>query len=273
MKMKHNKKRNTAFLYESLIKELTKAIVKEDKEKKQKIIQIIKENFNKSSLLRKELEMYKELFEAKNLNSEYAKRLMIEVKKDYWSLDRKEVFNSQTKLIKQINESLSSTFFANFISNYRDIASVGQFLNSQNLKPKTRLIMEDRVLGLITSKETKYEDIQHIDKLTYKTFVEKFNRTYGTCLRKEQRDLLTNYIVSFSDNGLGLKVFLNEEILRLKEKVDVCLKIDKIKNNKNYHENMIKILEKLNSFNKKPINEKLVKDIFYIQDLVQEVLD
>ena len=119
MKMKHNKKRNTAFLYESLIKELTKAIVKEDKEKKQKIIQIIKENFNKSSLLRKELEMYKELFEAKNLNSEYAKRLMIEVKKDYWSLDRKEVFNSQTKLIKQINESLSSTFFANFISNYK----------------------------------------------------------------------------------------------------------------------------------------------------------
>ena len=30
--MKHNKKRNTAFLYECLIRELTKAILKEDKQ-------------------------------------------------------------------------------------------------------------------------------------------------------------------------------------------------------------------------------------------------
>ena len=34
MKMKHNKKRNTAFLYEVIIRELTKAIVEGDKNKK-----------------------------------------------------------------------------------------------------------------------------------------------------------------------------------------------------------------------------------------------
>ena len=34
--MKHNKKRNTAFLYECLIRELTKAIVRENVEKQQK---------------------------------------------------------------------------------------------------------------------------------------------------------------------------------------------------------------------------------------------
>jgi len=36
MKMKHNKKRNTAFLYESLIKELTKAIVRKQTDPKNK---------------------------------------------------------------------------------------------------------------------------------------------------------------------------------------------------------------------------------------------
>ena len=36
--MKHNKKRNTAFLYECLIKELTKSIVRKDETRKQKII-------------------------------------------------------------------------------------------------------------------------------------------------------------------------------------------------------------------------------------------
>ena len=44
MKVKHNKKRNTAFLYESLVKELTKAIVRQQEERKGKIIKIIKEN-------------------------------------------------------------------------------------------------------------------------------------------------------------------------------------------------------------------------------------
>ena len=40
--MKHNKKRNTAFLYESLVKELTKSVVRQLSERKIKIVQIIK---------------------------------------------------------------------------------------------------------------------------------------------------------------------------------------------------------------------------------------
>ena len=52
--MKHNKKRNTAFLYESLIKELTKAIVYRGQEdKKQKILETIKKYFNSNTELKK----------------------------------------------------------------------------------------------------------------------------------------------------------------------------------------------------------------------------
>ena len=47
MKVRHNKKRNTAFLYESLIKELTKSIVRNQTETKQKVINILKEYFGK----------------------------------------------------------------------------------------------------------------------------------------------------------------------------------------------------------------------------------
>jgi len=39
--MKHNKKRNTAFLYESLIKEMTKAIVRSDLKTKQVVTSIL----------------------------------------------------------------------------------------------------------------------------------------------------------------------------------------------------------------------------------------
>ena len=42
--MKHNKKRNTAFLYESLVKELTKTIVRQQEGRKEKIVNIIKKS-------------------------------------------------------------------------------------------------------------------------------------------------------------------------------------------------------------------------------------
>ena len=41
----HNKKRNTAFLYECLIRELTKAIIKENKEQQRVVKSILKEFF------------------------------------------------------------------------------------------------------------------------------------------------------------------------------------------------------------------------------------
>ena len=56
--MKHNKKRNTAFLYECLVKELTKAIVHNDNDLKSKITEVIKENFKKGTILKKDLDIY-----------------------------------------------------------------------------------------------------------------------------------------------------------------------------------------------------------------------
>ena len=47
IKLKHNKKRNTAFLFESLTKELTKAIVAKDEKRKALVLSIIKEHFNR----------------------------------------------------------------------------------------------------------------------------------------------------------------------------------------------------------------------------------
>ena len=194
---------------------------------------------------------------------------MYESKKDYEAVDKKEVFNAQTSLIKEINESLSNEVFANFISNYRNLASIGQFLDSDNLNAKQRILIESKVVSTLSAKKKTKDDMKHIDNLTYKTFVNKFNVTYENTLRKEQKDLLTNYITSFSDNGLGLKSFLNEEIGRLKE---VLTSVSNNENtDKQISENTKKVVEKLQSFSKKPITEQTVRDVFYIQDLAYEV--
>jgi hypothetical protein len=53
--MKHNKKRNTAFLYECLIKEMTKAVVRKDLELKEQIVRILKQYFTKGTPLSRRL--------------------------------------------------------------------------------------------------------------------------------------------------------------------------------------------------------------------------
>ena len=262
--MKHNKKRNTAFLYECLVKELTKAIVRNDNDLKSKITEVIKENFKKGTILKKDLDIYNSLLEGTG-QTEYAKslRVIYEIKKDYDNLDRKAVFNAQTKLIKQINESFNSGIWNNFIGNYKNMATADMFFKQEKLPAKKRLLIEHRVVEF--RRETLVESkMKHIDNLTYKTFVNKFNDTYAETLRQEQRDLLTNFIISFSDNGVGLKSFINEEIHRLRTSLQTL-------NEGAYAPNALKVVDKLNSFKERRLDEQMLRDLFYIQDLVHEV--
>ncbi len=267
--MRHNKKRNTAFLYECLIKEITKAIVRKDAHKKDKVLSIMKEHFHKGSLLSEDLQLYKQLLETKLSKEKNARRFSLEVRKDWDNLPRKEIFNLQTNLIKQINECLDPKVFSCFVENYRDLATVGSFLQSSDLKAKQRILSEDRVVSLLSKSETEENEMKHIDNLTYNTFVERFNKSYRHSLREEQRALLTNYITSFSDNGLGLKTYMNEEVGRLKRKINTLLVNSTFSDD--YKAKFGKILEKLDSFSMKKIDESMVKDTFYIQDLIAEV--
>jgi hypothetical protein len=266
--MKHNKKRNTAFLYECLIKELTKAIVREDKKRQIITKKVLKEFFNKSSELRKELDLYNSLLGSKSLNESYSRRLLEETKKDFYGLDRKRIFNSQTRLINVMNQQIGHDIFSNFIPNYKDIASIGLYFQDNKLTAKKRIMLESTLIKFLSRDEQVLTEMKHLDNLEYKTFVNKFNNAYDRTLRTEQKNLLTNYIVSFSDNGVGLKSFLNEEIGRLKNAVQQQIIEGSTTPNS---ENFKKVKDKLDNYSKTPINQQMVEEIFYIQDLIAEV--
>ena len=266
--MKHNKKRNTAFLYECLIRELTKAIIKEDKQRQTKVKDALLEFFAKGKILSKELDLYKSLLESKELHQDFSRRLMVETKKDFDTLDRKEVFNEQTSLINKINKTLGNQVFSNFVPNYKDLATIGLYFQNSSLGAKKRIMLEDKVVNYLTRLDENQTELKPVDQLEFKMFVKRFNDTYQHSLLKEQKDLLSNYIVSFSDNGLGLKSYLNDEIGRLKEEMDV-----KISENSNPSllENFKKVRNKLNTYAKRPVDSTMVEEVFYIQDLLAEV--
>ena len=90
-KFRHNKKRNSAFLYEALIQELTRSIFSKDKAKKKKIIAIIKESFGKESSLYQELKLYRSIFETKDVDTLTAEKIINEVKRQHLSIDQKKL--------------------------------------------------------------------------------------------------------------------------------------------------------------------------------------
>jgi len=110
-----------------------------------------------------------------------------------------------------------------------------------------------------------------IDNVVYKTFVEKFNKKYENGLLEEQKQLLTHYIASFADNGVELKFYLNEEIARLKTKLEEAKGIEEIKLDKDMLNKTNQVIEKLNSFAQQNANEELLTTVLKAQSLVKEL--
>ena len=228
MKIKHNKKRNTAFVYEALIREATVSIIKQDDQRKDKVFSIIKKHFNQDSLLYKDLECYRSLYEDTAPNEEMANKILLEVKAQKRLIDPSGLFTQQTALIHDVNKELTPETFNNFVPNYRCLATIQQIL-SVKASPKTRVMLEGEIIkNMVVLKENK-DAMPTVDNLTYRQFVGKFNEKYDNKLLKEQKDLLQHYVTSFSDNSLQLKMFLNEEIARLKSELNEAKEIACIK--------------------------------------------
>jgi hypothetical protein len=113
--------------------------------------------------------------------------------------------------------------------------------------------------------------MQHINNLVYKSFTKKFNEAYSQDLHKEQKDLLSKYVLSFVDNGLELKMFLNEEIGRLKKEVEDSKSTEEIKSDKDMIKAADEVLNMLGAFYKEQVTENQIKKILKIQKLVREV--
>lgn len=273
MKLKHNKKRNTAFLYETLVKELTAAVVEQDTNRKNAIVSIIKEFFSKGSILKRELDLYKALNETHKLDVYTAERLIAESKKQFAELDRKVVFNTQTALIESINKIVGQAAFSNFIPNYKTLASIAQIFQD-SLPAKEKVLLERKVIGRLVAKPTpeapQDDRMEHIDNLVFKKVIENFNKKYNGQLLAEQRDLLNRYIVSFSDSDVEFKVYVNEELGRIKENLSILKEDKDIKADDQMLDRVSQLEEVVGRFQTRKIDTDMIEKIMSIQSLIAE---
>tara|TARA_R110000824_G_scaffold256198_3_gene445187 strand:+ start:1245 stop:2072 length:828 start_codon:yes stop_codon:yes gene_type:complete len=270
MKIRHNKKRNTAFIYESLVKEATAAMLRNDVATQKKVVSIIKKHFSSDSVLKVHLDCYRSLYESRNLNKETAEKILREAKIKSRLLDTEGLFVRQSDLIKDVNKELTPEVYNTFVPNYKTLATISQIF-SDKLSPKNSVILEGQILNVMTSQAQVAKPNPEIDDVVYASFVNKFNQKYEEELLQEQKVLLNYYITSFADNSLSLKTFLNEEIARLKDMLNDSLLRKEIKNDADMKQKTILIVEKLSSFYSSEANEKVLLAVLKTQRLVKEI--
>ena len=271
-KYKHNKKKNTAFLYEMLILELTKSILKKDMDLKNKITKIIKESFGRNTMLYQDLKLYHALSKTKNVRQTTAEKIIAEVKDIRRNLDKKSLLSEQNKLSRQIKKSLSDEVMNNFIPSYKSLATIYQIFN-QNAPIKTKVLLENEIIKQmsISPEEAERRKMVPIDNLVYKTFAKKFNQEYSHELLSEQKELLSKFISSFMDNSLQLKTYLNEEVARLKSELRQSLLIEEFVSDKEMLKKTKQIMAILESYKQRQPEKEMVQQVIKIQSLVHEI--
>lgn len=268
-KFKHNKKRNSAFIYEALIQELTRAVLDKNIQKQHEIKTIIKESFNRDTESYKELKLYKAITETNGISGQVAERVLNEVKLRHQNIDKDKLLQEQNVILKKIKKNFENDVFSNFVPNYKNLASISQIF-SQNITVKSKVLLEKNIVDTMTVDNQKETELKPIDNLVFKSFTKRFNEEYGDKLLQEQKELLTRYITSFDNNGIELKVYLEEEIGRLKEAVKKSFDTEEIQQDQTMQTNANKVLEMLESYKARKPDQQMIQEISKIQSLVRE---
>ena len=261
MKYNHNKKRNTALLYEMLVREMTRAIMNENIKKKQKISRLFKQYFHKNSVLGKEYAIYKSLNESRDLS-----KVLSEAKRQYSNVNKKQVFDTQTKLISEINKFIGRNFWSNYVSDYQWSATIKQAIAQDN-NPKKQIMLEKKVMEIFPSESNK-KHFPKVNKLAVNTFVNKFNQTYKSQLTESQCALINKFILSPADDGLEFRCSLYEEIDLVKGALLTTQK--KIKD-KHLVEKIDHVINRLDSFKNQKASKSVLTSVLQIQTLVEEL--
>jgi len=138
---------------------------------------------------------------------------------------------------------------------------------------KEKILLETTLVNKMVSsqEESEKEKLQTIDSLTYKLFVKKFNEQYSASLLSEQKQLITKYVMSFADSGIEFKLFLNEEIERIKNALKSSAGNKEISGDPVMAKKTNLVLEKVEKYKERQIDVDMIKEVLKIQSLLGEM--
>jgi hypothetical protein len=268
MKAKHNKKRNTVFLYEALVRELTKSITTSNSHRAAAVKSILREHFGAGKVLFSELGCFSALADTRDLDQYTAEKMVFRAKKEYDELNAEDIFKEQSQVIKKINTGLGKEVYNNFVPNYKTYATIAQIFGD-SVPVKSRVLMEKKIIDTMTSPEPIEPAMKPVDNLVVGQFVKNFNETYSHLL-PEQINLLNKYVLSFGANGADFQVSVGRELRRIYEEVEKSLHLEEVKSDSEMEANTTKILSQLQEWDVVEVDDQMLLKVLKLQELVRE---
>lgn len=229
-KLKHLKLRNSAIIYETLLRQIT--IDALEGRTNSPVFDILKEYFNKGKLLSEELGLYNSIVEYKTDKKdkmEYFLNTVIQMRK---RLNESMLAQEKYNIIKEIKKHYDlNTLFNSKVGNYKILASVYKLFEAelhptQNYNPTAIVQTKYTIIEHITNPIQKVDKTEidlivekykaqdkEIRIVAYNMLIEKFNQKYSS-LTDNQRGLLKKYINSMS-NTTALKGYVESEVPRV----------------------------------------------------------
>jgi hypothetical protein len=230
-KIKHSKFKNTGFIFELLVRQITSEIMSANKSIAEKIL---KEHFNSKKELSKELKLYQYLINEKYNSEAKAEQFINTILEARKKIDEKKLTKEKYNLIKEIKETYNiDEFIKSPISNYKTLASIYKIFevattNEQydptDIVSSRFTIAESIINSSIQNKDVKIKDAVmeeyrkqdgDLRAVSYKLLVESFNNKYKN-LTTDQKGLLREYINNINNTG-KLNEFVSNEITKLVE--------------------------------------------------------
>ena len=228
--IKHSKFKNTGFIFELLVRQVTSEIMSG---KSNSIAEkILKESFNSKKELSKELKLYQYLINEKYNSESKAEQFINTICEARKRLDETKLLKEKYNLVKQLKETYDiDEFIKSPISNYKVLASIYKIFETtvlnEQFDPKDTVssrftISENIINSSIQNKDSKIKDAvleqykkqdDDLRAVSYKLLVESFNKKYKN-LSEEQKGLLREYINNINNTG-KLNEFVSDEISKL----------------------------------------------------------
>jgi hypothetical protein len=228
-KIKHSKFKNTGFIFELLVRQITSEIMSSDNSVAETIL---KENFNSKKELSKELKLYQYLINEKYNSESKAEQFINTICEARKRLDEKKLTKEKYNLIKQLKETYNiDEFIKSPVSNYKTLASIYKMFEVSSTEEQydptdivsSRFTIAENIINTsIQNKDSKIKNAvleeyrkqdDDLRAISYKFLVENFNKKYKN-LTNDQKGLLREYINNINNTG-KLNSYVSEEISKL----------------------------------------------------------
>jgi hypothetical protein len=228
-KIKHSKFKNTGFIFELLVRQITAEVMASSKSVAEKIL---KEHFNSKKELSKELKLYQYLINEKYNSESKAEQFINTILEARKKIDEKKLIKEKYNLIKEIKETYNlDEFIKSPISNYKTLASIYKIFETitsdEQFDPtdivSSRFTITENIINTsIQNKDAKIKDAvleeykkqdDDLRAVSYKLLVESFNSKYKN-LTDDQKGLLREYINNINNTG-KLNEYVSNEVSKL----------------------------------------------------------